>query len=403
MTQDSPLPRGEARDVARRRSLSALLRHVHVHGPTTRSRMAALTGLNRSTIGTMTADLVAAGLVQEAPTPTQTGAGRPSFLVTVRSDLHYVLAFDVGVDYLSAARVGLGGQVLDRRSARRSADQHELTHVLRQIRLLASVLVDAAQPASSCVGVGVAIPGLVRHSDGLVRVGPNLAWTDVPLGEAVAETLAGAGVSAPVGVRNDADLAVLAEHLRGAAIGASHAIYITGEVGVGAGVIVEGRPLTGADGYGGEVGHMVVNPAGRRCVCGSRGCWETEVGAAAIVEAASWRGTRTTIAEAVDAARAGNAWAMKAMRQVGDWLALGLGNLVTVFNPEVVVFGGLFQQVLPLVEHQIQEALGTTGLQPPRTDVRITLPALGSSSALIGAAELAFAPLLEDPVGWARS
>jgi predicted NBD/HSP70 family sugar kinase len=389
-------------DAVRRRHLSVLLRHVHVHGPTSRAELTALTGLNRSTIGALTAELTAAALVRETPqdSATRSGAGRPSLVVAPRGEQHFVLAFDIGVDYLFAARVGLGGKVLDRRDLYRPRGEYPLSDVLVHVRRFAAEILGTAPAQATCVGVGIAVPALVRHADGLARAAPNLVWSDAPLGDGIAAAVAELGGTAPVHVRNDADLGALAEHLRGAGVGSDYVVYVTGEVGVGAGVIIGGRPLTGFGGYSGEVGHTVVNPTGRLCVCGLRGCWETEVGEKAILDAAGRQGARTTVAEIVAAARAGDQRSATAIRHIGGWLAIGVGNLVSIFNPEVMIFGGLFREVFPLVRDQVVATLQTTGLQPPREDVRFVLPGLGADSTLLGAAEVAFGPLLADPLGW---
>ena len=386
-------------DRVRTRNLSALLRHVHVHGPTTRAELTALTGLNRSTIGALTSELTHAELVCEEPSATRSGAGRPSLLVTPRGTRNYVLAFDIGVDYLFAARVGLGGQVLDRRDLYRPRGEYPLSDVLGHVRRFASELIAGARPGSWCAGGGVAIPALVRHADGLARDAPNLVWQDAPLQAEIAAVLADLGLDAPVHIRNDADLGALAEHLRGAGRGSDHVVYLTGEVGVGAGIINGGRPLNGFGGYSGEIGHTVVNPTGRLCSCGLRGCWETEVGEKAILDAAGRQGARTTVAEVVAAARAGDGRSVAAVRHIGGWLAIGIGNLVSILNPEVVIMGGMFRELFPLVRDQVLTALTTGGLQPPRQDVRFVLPGLGADSTLLGAAELAFGPLLDDPLG----
>ena len=125
--------------------------------------------------------------------------------------------------------------------------------------------------------------GVVRRADGLVSMAPNLGWTDEPLGERLAAVF---GDDIPISIANEADLGALAEARRGAAVGADHVLFVSGEVGVGGGLIVDGQPFTGVAGYGGEIGHMPVNPTGRPCRCGAVGCWETEVGAASLLRRA---------------------------------------------------------------------------------------------------------------------
>ena len=148
------------------------------------------------------------------------------------------------------------------------------------------------------------------------------------------------------------------------------------------------------------MGHMVVNPAGRLCRCGARGCWETEIGEKAILDAAGHPdGPRSTVPAVVAAAAGGDPRALAALRHVGEWLAIGVGNLVNIFNPEVVIFGGLLRDLFPAVEGQLRATLGSIGLHAPREQVRLVAPGLGPDSTLVGAAERAFSPLLLDPPG----
>jgi predicted NBD/HSP70 family sugar kinase len=229
----------------------------------------------------------------------------------------------------------------------------------------------------------------------MVRIAPNLGWTDVPLGRVLPET---AGLGLPVSVGNEADLGVLAEHLRGAAVGVDDVIFVFGEVGLGGGVLAGGRPVAGHGGYAGEVGHLMVNPAGRRCRCGKVGCWETEAGIDALVGAAA-ADRAHAVRELLAAARAGSEPAMATVGGFARWLAVGLGQLVTVFNPEMVILGGMLADVFDEVARDVHRELPAAALRPSAEQVRLVVPALGRDSALLGAAELAFAPLLADPLG----
>ncbi|WP_442788765.1 ROK family protein [Dactylosporangium sp. NBC_01737] len=206
-----------------------------------------------------------------------------------------------------------------------------------------------------------------------------------------------------VQVRNNADLAALAEHARGAAVGCDNVVYLYGDAGVGGGIIAAGRPVTGHGGYGGEVGHMVVNPAGKPCSCGSHGCWETEIGEHALLTAAGRDPSsgREGILAVVDAAGRGDASAQAAVRQVGDWLGFGVANLVNIFNPEMVIFGGTLREVYLASAAQVRSRLNRNALPACREHVRLRTPVLGEDAALLGAAELAFEPLFADPLDFA--
>jgi predicted NBD/HSP70 family sugar kinase len=188
----------------------------------------------------------------------------------------------------------------------------------------------------------------------------------------------------------------MAEHLRGVAADASDAIYLTGEVGLGSGVIVGGRPLTGAGGYAGEVGHMSVNPgAGRLCTCGRRGCWETEVGADAVLRALG-APAESTPEEILAATMACNRAAKAAVRRIGRWLGVGVANLVNLFNPEVVVLSSWVAAALgePLVA-EVREAVARHALPRPMAATEIVLSPIPTDPACLGAATFALEGALQ--------
>lgn len=384
---------GATQDEVRRHNLAALARFLHDHGSTSRSELVNHTGLNRSTVGGLIADLVAVGLVRETE-PVGRGVGRPSYGVEPVRERAYVLAVDLRVDRAIVALVGFGGEVLGRREHRFRKGQQREERILAQLADVCRDLLAEAPRRAVQVGVGIGVPGLVRQPDGLVRFAPNLGWVDVPLADHLRDELQ---VTTPVVVGNDSDLGAIAERLRGSAMGAANVVYLSGQVGVGGGIVIDGALLKGAQGYGGEVGHMRVNPQGRECRCGATGCWETEIGEPA-VRAATGASDTESVASIVARAQAGDARARQGLEEVGGWIAIGVANLVHIFNPDVVVFGGALREVLPLVRQQVEDVL-TGSLPAPGEHVILAAPALGDDSTLLGAAEAAFAPLLDDPVG----
>jgi predicted NBD/HSP70 family sugar kinase len=384
---------GATQDEVRRHNLSALVRFLHDHGSTSRSELVSHTGLNRSTVGGLLADLVAVDLVRETE-PVGKGVGRPSYGVEPVHDRAYVLAIDLRVDRTIAALVGFGGTVLQSREQRYRKGQLREDKVVAALVEVCHELLESAPKGAVQVGVGIGVPGLVRQPDGLVRFAPNLGWVDVPLGEHLAAAL---DVSTPIVVGNDSDLGAIAERLRGSAVGAANVIYLSGQVGVGGGIIIDGKLLMGAQGYAGEVGHMRVNPQGRACRCGATGCWETEIGEPAL-RLATGASAGTPVTEIVAAAVAGDPTALAGLQTVGAWLGIGVVNLVNIFNPDVVVFGGTLREILPATRASVQGTL-SGALTAPGDHVLLALPALGDHSTLLGAAESAFAPLLDDPLG----
>ena len=383
---------GATQDEVRRSNLSLVLTLLHRRGAQSRSQIVATTGLNRSTVGDLVSELVELGLARESA-GVSGGVGRPSLRVEPVAEAATVLALDMRVERTVAAVVGLGGTVFSRREQRHAgASERDL---LAQVCEISRQVIAEGPGLTSWVGTGIGVPGVVRTHDGLVRFAPNLGWVDVPLGDLVEESFGSTfGGARPVAVRNDSDLGVLAEQLRGAAAEADNVIYLSGDVGIGGGLLIDGRPLVGAGGYGGEVGHMRVNPAGQVCRCGAVGCWETEIGQDAIVRASG----ASDIDEALARAAAGDERASSALVEVARWLGVGLASLVNIANPEVIVLGGHLGAIYD-AQPEVIERFVDGALPAPREQARILCAALGAEGTLIGASELAFNGLLADPVG----
>jgi len=403
-----PLPAapGASQEEIRRQNLGAVLRYVHVHGPTSRAELTSQLGLNRSTIGALAADLAAGGLVTEETSTTATStarrAGRPSLVVSPRSGRVYAHALSIEVDRIRAARVGLGGRILDLRETRRPRGMP----ALEAVGPLAGFVRDMEERADAddaiCAGGGVAVSDTTRGGDGTIRLGGADEGVSSALGAELGD--------APGFVIGDmADIAGLAEHIRGVAAGINDLVYLHGDLGVSAGIITGGRLVIGHRGRSGKVGHMVVNPDGLRCGCGSRGCWETEIGDAALLRHAGRShpdtghagrepGERATVLEVLRAAARGDSTAAAAVHRVGDWLGFGVANLVNVINPDLVVFGGSLREVYAASAGVVRRRLDGMALPASREHVQLRVAALGRNAALVGAAELAFEQLLADPL-----
>lgn len=386
---------GSTQDEIRRSNLSFVLTLLHRKGALPRSEITEVSGLNRSTVGALVAELAEHGLVREAGSVTR-GVGRPSLLVEPIAQSAIVLTLDVRVERTVAAVVGLGGEVFVRRERFHADTLGDPSRIVQEITEIGHDVLQQAPPGATWIGTGVGIPGIVHKTDGLVRQAPNLGWVDIPLGELLGESLC-AGARR-MWVRNDADLGALAEHLRGCAQGADNVVFLAGDVGIGGGVIVDSAPLSGSGGYGGEVGHMRVNPTGRICRCGARGCWETEIGTEALVDAVRRGGGRAMNApEVIASARAGDPTALRAVSGVADWLGVGLVNLMHLLNPQALVLGGHLAEVYSIsvedVSHHLDRALPAA-----REQVQVMPALLQRDATLIGGAEVAFTALLADPV-----
>ena len=377
---------------SRQANLARLLRLVHLEGPVSRATLTAATGLNRSTVADLVGDLVGLGLVEEsAPDPSRR-VGRPSPLVTAH---RRVIAIGVNpeVDALTMGAVGL-----DRTVRRR--ERIEMAGLIgpEQTAQLIGERIEAWRREEFAdfviAGVGVAVPGLVRSSDGMVRDAPHLAWTDVALRELIE---AATGLPAVVG--NDAAMGVLAEHLFGVAQGIDDIVYLNGGAsGIGGGLIVQGIPIAGASGYSGEFGQNrpgIASAADRRAEDGvledevSRARLLAVLGRANVDEPTLAELLRTTSSPEVRAE-------ISRQRRI---LATALANAVNVLNPAVVVLGGFLGMLAADDLDGLRRAVVAQTMHANGEGLEICPAALGEDRLLIGAAEAALADLLRDPAG----
>jgi len=377
----------------RQRNLNRLLRLVHLEGQLSRAALTEATGLNRSTVGDLVGELVRSGLVVErAPDPSRR-VGRPSPLVLAEGSV-VAIAVNPEVDALEIAAVGLDQSIrLRERVAVDDLLSPEATAALVADRIDAWRAGDLAD--ARIIGIGLAVPGLVRAADGLVRHAPHLRWVDAPVRDLVADA-----TGLPVAVGNDASLGAVAEHLFGAARGIDDVVYLNGGAsGIGGGLIVHGMPVGGVGGYAGEFGQNrpgIATLADRRA---RDGVMEDEVSRARLLAAVGL--TRADDAELAAAlarvsAVPGAAAEVERQRRI---LATALSNAVNVLNPAVVVLGGFLSLLAELDIAGLEDAVRAQAMPACGEDLRILPAALGADRLLIGAAEAAFAELLADPVG----
>lgn len=389
-----------AQSEIRRNNLSRMLEALHLQGSLSRSELSACLHLNCSTVASLIAELAARGLVWErsrdkpAPQPTP---GRPSPVVEICREGPAALALELSTDWIRAAVIGLGANVAVSVSKDLSLASSTPEEALDEAHSLVGPMLAQLDHGPRVAAIGVSAPGAVRADDGYVYHAPNLGWRDVPLGSLIRSRFSDLGL--PVFVGNDADLAASAEHLRGSGRGTADFICLWGEGGIGAGIVVGGQSLAGAAGYAGEVGHMAVDPEGAECRCGSHGCWETVVGEEALLRRSGRdpKGGSAAVADLLQAAEEGEGGALAAIAESGRWLGIGIAGLVNVFNPSRVALGGLYARIDPYAHEALVHELGCRAMPAPRAMVELTTASLGADALLLGAAELALAPIIRDP------
>lgn len=378
---------GSNLDSVRRANLAAILDLVHHGGAQSRSQLTAQTGLNRSTVADLITELSSSGLVTESePSPTNR-VGRPSPRVAV-SEGPVVIAVNPELDAVTIALVGLGARVLHR-------VRHELSEPLdpeAAASLIARLVADLPLARHRVIGIGLAVPGLVRSRDGIVRWAPHLGWTDAPIARLVTER-----TGIPTVVGNDASLGARAEHLFGAGRGVDDLVYLNGGAsGIGGGIIVGGQPLSGAGGYAGEFGHNRPGSGDRVSVDGDL---EDEVSRSRLLGVVGLASAdEPTLAAALHAST--DPLVLDELARQRRVLSVAISNAINVFNPALVLLGGFLSSVRESGAEEFDTLVSRQAVPAAWADVTIGPAALGPDLLMIGAAELALADLLADPTGY---
>jgi predicted NBD/HSP70 family sugar kinase len=389
----------------RRANLGLVLRTLRSGGGRTRAALADELGLTRTAASSLVGELETRGLVRSGAR-VQGSTGRPGTVVELNGSRVCGVGAEVNVHHVAVMAVDLAGAAVAERRlgldvARLSPDQ-----VADEVaRLLVELLADLADHGTTVVGVTVAVAGLVDAQAQRVTVAPNLGWRETDLAARIRSRL---GSEAPeVLVDNEANLAALAE-VDGSDPDRSDMVVLFGEVGLGGGLIVDGRLRRGRHGYAGELGHIIVDPQGRPCGCGRVGCWETVTGLRALLDQATDPDDpvrdpalrlEDRIGVLVERARNGDDRTLAALHQVGSWLGAGAAVLVNALDPGVIVLGGYFAMVAEWLVGPVEQQLGAGVLAPRPGGTRVAVSTLGPLAAARGAALTSLDPVFTDPTG----
>jgi predicted NBD/HSP70 family sugar kinase len=389
--------------------LGPALSLIHAGRAPTRSALTAGLGVTRATAGAVAAELQSLGLIQvdAAPGGPADAPGRPSHRITVDPRGPVAVAAQIHPDGFAVALVGLDGRAVDQMATRRNVPSDDPERTASQVAFAAARMLRRAD--RGCVGAGLAVPSAVAQPDGTAVSPLYVDWpTGTPIRDIFTQQVARAGITGPGGsalacwADNDINLAALAEHRHGAGRGAGHLLVVaTGHRGVGGALVVGGTLYTGSTGLGMEAGHVSVDQAGRRCPCGSRGCLNVETDALSFIDAAGRVPglDKTVLEQATEILRTEYATNLE-VRAAAAWLierlGLGLAGLVNVLNPDRILLGGLHRYLLEADPAGLRAAVRE--LSPWGRGARVPLLAcVLDDGSLIGAAELAWQPVLDNP------
>jgi predicted NBD/HSP70 family sugar kinase/biotin operon repressor len=374
---------GSLRESNRERVVQAL----QALGVASRAEIARRTGLSRSTVSSIVADLQEVGLVSDhaGDGRVATGGGRPPSLIALDPSAGLAVGIDLGKQHLSVAVADLSHAVVAERR-RDLPDDYDVEQAMDGAAELVDVVLSESGAARDRVlGVGMGVPGPI-HSAGTVGSAAILpGWGDLQVAERMSERL-----GFPVRVENDANLGALAEYMWGAGDGCDCMVYLKCSAGIGAGFVLDGRIYKGAGGTAGEIGHTTVDETGDICRCGNRGCLETYAGATAIARLLTRSlGQPIDPDTAVERAVSGDPLARRAFVDAGRHIGVVMADICNLLNPErIVVGGGMGNAAADLLLDPLREAVQLRAIASAADDVEVVPSRLGDRAELLGAVAL---------------
>lgn len=383
---------GQNRENIRQHNLSIIMNLLYKGGTMARSHLTSVTGLNRSTISDLVVELEELGIITQSEAVVSGGVGRPSLSVSPSEN---VVSFAVNpeIDATTVGVVTLGGEIIAKRrypTKIQPAPQEAAKIAGQLIKALSKDL-----PAKTRIaGIGVAVPGQIRIDDGVVRLAPHLNWVEAPFAAMLQQQ-----TGLPVWVDNDATVSCMAERNFGSGRGASHCVYLfAGSGGIGGGVVVSDVQLRGASGYGSELGHIQISDSKKVDFSGLPGTLEALVKRDDLLEVFKLFGATDDELE-VEVLNTKDPKAIKLINAQLDHLGRGIGVLATIFNPQIVVLEGFLDSIFKFNKERLLQAVRSSSLNSAHDGLVVSSGELGSSAVLIGAAGLAFAPLIQNPSG----
>ncbi|QPK81305.1 ROK family protein [Schaalia sp. ZJ405] len=378
-------------------NMSLVLRGILAKpGDTTRAAIAADTGITRATISRLVDDLIDAGFVTELAPSGDNQRGRPAVRLTPAPGRIVALGLEINVSSLSAVLVDLTGTIIDREQIVEDNANSNPTAVVTTLAALSHELIERSLPQGALLlGSALALPGLVSPT--ALTLAPNLGWRDIPLDQLL-KSLADFN---PVVVANEADLAAfaVANPRPGVPSGPPTFIYVSGEVGIGAGLVINHAALGGASGWSGEIGHICADPLGPLCSCGASGCLEAYLGLRALAAQAGLP-RNATAQDVLDAAAHGNPETLRALTEAGGALGRALSAVINSADIPLVLLGGRIAELADYLITPAMREITTRVLHNSWSQIRIETVKESSFHSSIGAAHRVIQQFVDHPVDY---
>lgn len=388
---------GANQSLARKHNSSLILDLLRLEGPCSRASLASRISLTRSSVSRIVDELRTEKLIREVNL-SRGRKGRPGMLLELDPRGGSAIGLEIGVNFLSILLTDFRANVLWRERVDLLEDSGLETYLRRAEQLLQKALCLAMDRGMRMMGIGIAVWGLVDNVAGVIRFAPNLKWRNLPLKQRWQDKF-----QVPVYLENDANASALGEYYFGAGRNVENFLYLSMDIGVGGGIISNGKLFHGASGYAGEIGHMTIDPSGVQCNCGKTGCLETLVGRKIILQKyqeRSGEGKTLSLDEVIQRGRSGDQVALDVFQETAEALGVGIGNLVNIFNPQRVILGWSLGQAYDLLLPNLRESIKRNSLDDPLQILDIVPFTNGPDVCLLGCVALVLDEIIRERVSF---
>lgn len=376
----------------KRRNKLLVLDHIIKYSPISRATIATETGLNKGTVSSLVSDLIDDHLINESG-PGKSSGGRRPVMLLFNETAGYSIGIDIGVNYLLGVLTDLNGIVAHEKRVMFSDLSYE--QIETELFFTIDYLINVA-PASAhgIVGIGVGVPGIVNKS-GEILVAPNLHWKKVNLKTALEKRY-----HLPIIIENEANAGAYGEKKFGAGKDSENIAYVSVAIGIGVGLILNNSLYQGNHGFSGELGHMTINIDGVTCRCGNQGCWELYASEQALIHQAKQLDFKTavdqelTLENLLTLAEHGQENAISLFHQIGDYLGIGINNIINIFNPGQVIIGNRMATSQKWIEESLRGRLEQS-LWFQQNDLQISFSELSTLSTALGMAAFSIENFLQ--------
>lgn len=367
--------------VVKKENKSLVLDTIKGNSPISRATIATQTGLNKGTVSSLVSDLIVDHLIYESG-PGESSGGRRPVMLHFNELAGHSIGIDIGVNYLLGILTDLNGNI----QQEKIITFNNLSYEKIEQKLFETIdylIASAPDSPYGVIGIGVGVPGTVDNI-GNILLAPNLGWKEINLRKVLQNKY-----SLPTVIENEANAGAYGEKKFGVGRDFTNIVYVSAGIGIGVGLILNGSLYKGSNGFSGELGHMTIEINGKKCRCGNEGCWELYASEQALINKAKLLGVALptkgefALSNLLTLAEKGNQDAISLFDQIGDYLGVGINNIINIFNPQQVIIGNRIATSQKWIEKSLNERLNQA-LWFQQNDLQINFSELSTLSTALG-------------------